>query len=405
MANEREIVVESLIEILEKNQYSHLIEKAVLDKYDYLPNNEKAFIKRVTEGTIENLLPIDEIINRYSKVKVNKLKPMIRTILRMSVYQIIYMERVPDSAVCNEAVKLATKRGFRTLSGFVNGILRNISRQKDTLLVDQIDVLPLWLKEHFINSYGEDTAKLIIEDMKKEHPVVIRARRRLKDASHMTVVSGIDNAYTVNKGISVSSIPGYDEGDFIVQDISSQMVCKIADIKENDIVFDVCASPGGKSLHAYDLGAKVYSYDVSEIKVDLIKENIKRCKADGITALVKDATVLDEDMINKADVVIADVPCSGLGIIGKKSDIKFKTNEDELVNIVNLQKKIISNVYRYVKEDGVLMYSTCTLNPLENEKMAEWIVNNFPFKKEYEKQFIPGIDNTDGFYIAKLRRI
>ena len=405
MAIEREIIVDSLIEILEKNQYSHIVEKAVLDKYDYLPNNEKAFIKRTIEGTIENLIPIDEVINQYSKVKVNKLKPMIRTILRMSIYQLLYMDKIPDSAVCNEAVKIANKRGFRTLSGFVNGILRNISRNKSDIKIDDLNVLPSWLMEHFKTNYGEDTANIIVQDIKKEHPVVIRERKKLKDVSNMTKVSYLDNAYIVNKGISIADIKGYNDGDFIVQDISSQMVCNIAGIKAGDVVIDVCAAPGGKSIHACDLGAYVYASDISQKKIDYIKQNAKRCNVDNITIKVQDATILDESMLDKADVLIADVPCSGLGVIGKKSDIRFKVKKEDLDKIVQIQKKIIDTVHRYVKKGGILMYSTCTLNPDENEKMAQYIVDNYSFEMLYEKQFIPGIDGTDGFYLSKLKKL
>jgi len=402
--NLREIVVDSLIEILEKGQFSHVVEKGVLDKVDYLPSNEKAFIKRCIEGTIENQIPIDEVINTYSKVKVNKQKPMIRTILRMSTYQILYMDGIPDSAICNEAVKLAGKRGFRTLSGFINGVLRNICRDKSKIDVSKIDTLPSWIVEHFKSSYGEDVTKTIMEDIKKERPVTIRARRPLKDVSMLTKVSAPFDVYTLNKGYSVTDIPGFIDGDFIVQDISSMMVCLNANIREGDVVLDVCAAPGGKSIHAFDLGAKVTSFDISDYKVNLINENIDRCKAQ-IETKVLDATKYDESLKESADIVIADVPCSGLGVIGRKSDIAFRLKKEDLDSLVDIQRKIVSNVTSYIKKGGTLMYSTCTLNPKENEECVKWIVDTLNFELEYEKQFIPGIDNTDGFFVARLKKL
>lgn len=411
--NEREIVLDSLIEILDKNQFSHVVEKAVLDKYDYLDSKQKAFIKRMCEGTIEKLILIDDVINSYSKVKVNKQKPVIRGILRLSVYQILFMDKVPDSAVCNEAVKLSGKRGFKSLSGFVNGVLRNISRDKDKIDTGS-DNMPEWIKNHLIDSYGEEKARTIIEDINKEHPVTIRIRDNssvTKDDG-LTAAEGYDDVYLLTKGISPADIRGYDEGRFTVQDIASIEAVKTAGIKKGDLVLDVCAAPGGKSILAYDLGAKVISRDISDYKVSLIDENIRRCKVNTstrndsyIVTQVHDATIKDESLTDKVDVLIADLPCSGLGVMGRKSDIKYKTRKEDLETLPVLQKQIIDVIIGYVKKGGVLMYSTCTMNPAENEEQVKYIIDKYPFKVEYEKQFLPGIDKTDGFYIARLRRM
>lgn len=411
--NEREIVLDSLIEILDKNQFSHVVEKAVLDKYDYLDSKQKAFIKRMCEGTIEKLILIDNVIDSYSKVKVNKQKPVIRGILRLSVYQILFMDKVPDSAVCNEAVKLAGKRGFKSLSGFVNGVLRNISRDKDKIDTDS-DNMPEWIKNHLIDSYGEERARTIIEDINKEHPVTIRIRDNssvTKDDG-LTAAEGYDDVYLLTKGISPADIRGYDEGRFTVQDVASIEAVKKAEIKKGDLVLDVCAAPGGKSILAYDLGAKVISRDISDYKVSLIDENIRRCKVNTstrndsyIVTQVHDATIKDESLTDKVDVLIADLPCSGLGVMGRKSDIKYKTRKEDLETLPVLQKQIIDAIAGYVKKGGVLMYSTCTMNPAENEEQVKYIIDKYPFKVEYEKQFLPGIDKTDGFYIARLRRM
>lgn len=411
--NEREIVLDSLIEILDKNQFSHVVEKAVLDKYDYLDSKQKAFIKRMCEGTIEKLILIDDVINSYSKVKVNKQKPVIRGILRLSVYQILFMDKVPDSAVCNEAVKLSGKRGFKSLSGFVNGVLRNISRDKDKIDTDS-DNMPEWIKNHLIDSYGEERARTIIEDINKEHPVTIRIRDNssVTEDDGLTAAEGYDDVYLLTKGISPADIRGYDEGRFTVQDVASIEAVKKAEIKKGDLVLDVCAAPGGKSILAYDLGAKVISRDISDYKVSLIDENIRRCKVNTstrndsyIVTQVHDATIKDESLTDKVDVLIADLPCSGLGVMGRKSDIKYKTRKEDLETLPVLQKQIIDVITGYVKKGGVLMYSTCTMNPAENEEQVKYIIDKYPFKVEYEKQFLPGIDKTDGFYIARLRRM
>lgn len=216
----------------------------------------------------------------------------------------------------------------------------------------------------------------------------------------------------MTKGISPADIRGYDEGRFTVQDVASIEAVKKAEIKKGDLVLDVCAAPGGKSILAYDLGAKVISRDISDYKVSLIDENIRRCKVNTstrndsyIVTQVHDATIKDESLTDKVDVLIADLPCSGLGVMGRKSDIKYKTRKEDLETLPVLQKQIIDAIAGYVKKGGVLMYSTCTMNPAENEEQVKYIIDKYPFKVEYEKQFLPGIDKTDGFYIARLRRM
>lgn len=404
--NEREIIYNSLIEIVENGTFSHIVEKNVLDKYDYLENNEKAFIKRVIEGTIENQLIIDKVIDDYSKIKCNKLKPAIRTILRMSIYQILFMDKVPDSAACNEAVKLATRHGFSSLKGYVNGVLRNIVRNKNTIDVKDTEAFPDWIINHFEKNYGKDKARIILEAMQKESPVAIRAREELSDYEGLSKVTSLDNAYIVNKGKSVYEIDGYDEGKFVVQDIGAQRVLSFSEIKKGDLVLDICASPGGKSIHAADLGGIVEARDLTEEKILKIEENIRRCKLCqkevNVTTRVFDATLYDESSFEKFDLVIADLPCSGLGVMGRKSDIRFKTKKEDLISLSKIQREILVNAVKYVKKGGTLLYSTCTINPDENEKQTEWMRENFNLRLVKEKQFFPGIDDGDGFYVAKL---
>ena len=408
--NSREIIYLGLTEILEKGALSHIVEKDILDKYDYLDMKEKAFIKRMLDGTTEKLLVLDKVIDDYSKIKTKKLKPPIRTILRMGVYQILFMDRVPDSAACNEACKIATRHGFNTLKGYVNGVLRSVSRDKDKILEglneDNLTV-PQWIREHLISSYGEEKTLKILEDIDKAHPVSIRVRSPKMDVKDLIRVPNVENAYYLKEGTSVKDVPGYLEGYFVVQDIASQLVLKNSMIQKGDTVLDVCASPGGKAIEAYDMGGIVTAFDISDKKIKRIEDNIIRCHADGsdgIKISVKDASEYDDTLKESADIVIADVPCSGLGVMGRKADIRHKTKKEDLDNLPKIQKDIAGNVWKYVKKGGVLMYSTCTMNPKENEELTDFLTENYPLTKEYEKQFLPGIDGTDGFYIARLRR-
>ena len=435
--NSREIVLDILMEILEKGNLSHLVLKQALEKYQYLEKQDRAFITRITEGTLEYLIQIDSVINRYSKVKIIKMKPVIRTLLRMSVYQILYMERVPDSAVCNEAVKLAKKRKFQGLTGFVNGVLRNISREKEQLTFTspaERYSIPQWMYSMWEQDYGTEIADQIAASFLEDRPLTVRCNT--SRASVDTIRDSL-NSQGIHTETSVLSdtmlaITGYDyletveafaDGLITVQDTSSSLVGTLADPKKGDFVLDVCSAPGGKSMHVADLmegTGMVESRDLTEYKIMLVEENIARCGFTNMQTKVWDATEFDPEMEGKADIVLADLPCSGLGIIGKKPDIKMRLKEEELDELAKLQREILSVVSRYVKPGGKLIYSTCTINKKENEENAAWILEHLPFKKkeiasvlpevlkkdcvENQIQLLPGIHPCDGFFIASFER-
>lgn len=444
--NVRELILGILLEVTENDSYSHLVIRNVLDKYQYLDKQERAFITRVSEGTIENMILIDYIINQFSKVKVNKMKPVIRTILRMGVYQLKFMDSVPDSAVCNEAVKLATHKGFTNLKGFVNGVLRNISRslgeikypeeQKDkSEYLSVMYSMPRWIVDEWMKEYDYDTVKKILEGFLSKNNTTIRcnlskttpaALKDLleKDNIKVTPSKYLDYAFEIEDYNRMNVIEAFNKGMFQVQDISSMLVIDVAGIKENDYIIDVCAAPGGKSLHAADklLGTGyVEARDLTEKKVALIQDNMNRIAFKNIEAKQMDALILDEASIEKADVVIADLPCSGLGVIAKKTDIKYKMTQDKQKELVKLQRQILDIVEKYVKPGGTLIYSTCTINKEENIENVKWFTKNHDFElvsttndlnHELQgkttdlgyMQLLPGDHGTDGFFIAKLKK-
>ena len=426
--NERELVLDMLLQITRDGEYSHIVIKNVLDKYQYLDKRERAFITRVVNGTLERMIEIDYIINLFSKVKVNKMKPLIRTILRSSVYQMKYMDSVPDSAICNEAVKLAGKRGFVNLKGFVNGVLRNISRNLDKInypdekdKVSYLSVkysLPEWLVKQWLNVYDEETVKTIGSAFLEEKPLTVRFNEHKikkedlvgilkKEGVTVGEVPEIPCALYLSGYDHLSVLPSFCEGLYQVQDLSSMQVALWSEVKEGDQVLDVCAAPGGKSINAAlmaDIG-HVSSRDISGRKVSLIKENAERLGIDNITYKVWDAVKKDEESVEKADVLICDLPCSGLGIIGRKPDIKYNVTYEKIKELALLQRKILSTVWEYVKKDGILIYSTCTVTPEENAENTEWFVNNYPFELIGKPEQIMPQDGTgDGFYIARLKR-
>ncbi len=411
--NTREIILDTLLTLERGEEFSHKLIKAVLDKYDYLGGREKAFIKRVTEGTIERQLELDYYLNHFSSVPVRKMKPLIRCILRMSTYQLLYMDAVPDSAVCNEACKLAAKRSFHNLKGFVNGVLRNIAKNKDNLpmpdankdVAEYFSVkysMPKWLTEMWLEEYGREITETLLEGLLQIHPVSLRFRTDLERDERAALVAEMEAAgarlkeskylpyvYTVDNIESVSELPGFAEGRFTVQDVSSALAVAAAGIQPGDFVMDVCAAPGGKSILAAETAGRVLARDVSEQKLAIIEENLERMQAENVFAQVHDATVADEGYFEQANVVILDVPCSGLGVMGKKRDIKYHVTPESLREIVKLQKQIVEQSWQYVKPGGILLYSTCTINPKENEEMVQWITEHFPFEPESLEGVIP----------------
>ena len=401
--NEREIALDVLMEINEREQYIHVLLNDALRKYQYLEKNERAFITRLVKGTMERRMTLDYVINQVSSVRVNKMKPLIRNLMRMSVYQMMYMEQVPVSAVCNEAVKLAKKRHFTNLSGFVNGVLRNISRQLPAMeLPDDYSVrysVPQELADMLKASYGEETMKLILESFLKDSKVsavvntikITRTElmeRLTAQGIEVTDAPYVENAFIMSDYNYLEEIPEFIDGMFQIQDISSMLAGMIASPSKDSTVIDVCAAPGGKSIFAalmMEGTGHVISRDVSEKKTGQIEENVQRLGLGNIS--VETADALEHNLADEetADMLLADIPCSGLGIIGRKPDIKYNVSREKLDGIVRLQRDILDSVCSYVKHGGYLVYSTCTLNPKENEENVRYIM---------EKGFAP-VDIND----------
>ncbi len=428
--------------------------KDTLAKYDYLETRDKSFIKRVVDGCLERNLQIDYILNSFSKTPVNKMQPMIRSILRMGVYQILFMDSVPDSAACNESVKLAQKHKLSGLKGFVNGVLRNVARNKENIqypdkkenggikYLSVVYSMPEWLCKMWINEYGFEKTEKMLEFFLTPRPTTVRLTRDLAGSvslektiadfenAGVTVSKNdiLDYALELEKTDNIRFLPGYDSGRFAVQDVSSMLVTEIAAPSKGQVLIDVCAAPGGKSLHAAErVGekGKIISRDVSPRKCDLIKENAERLSLGNVEIQVHDAKIHDLAMNESADILYLDVPCSGLGILGRKNDIKHNVKPASLEELTKLQWDIVKASWDYVKKGGIMIYSTCTVNKAENEDMVRKICEEFSFervditnllpkalltdriKAEAKKGFVqllPGECGTDGFFIAKLRR-
>lgn len=418
--NIRALILDTMLEVTKQEEYSHIAIRNTLEKYQYLPRQERKFYKRVCEGTLENLILIDHVIQTYSGKSINKIKPVIRNILRAAVYELYYMDSVPVSATCNEAVKLAEKRGFRNLKGFVNGMLRNIARKSKEVEYPNLSIrysMPEWIINLWSQTYDTKDLENILKSFFMKCGTSIRVNTdqisvsKLKEELEKENITVTENEM-VPYGLFISNydaihkIKAFQSGLFYVQDTSSMLVVEYAGIKDGDHVIDVCAAPGGKSLHIAEIlkgSGVVEARDLTPYKVELMKENIKRLGLNNITADMMDARMLDERSVEKADVVIADLPCSGLGVIGKKPDIKYKMTEEKQKDLILLQREILHTVQSYVKPGGILMYSTCTININENESNVAWFLKEHSqFSLDKQVQLLPDKGKNDGFFIARL---
>lgn len=442
VSSARDAALSILMEIDYDKKYANISLKEKLKSSDF-SNLDSAFITQLVYGTLEKQITIDWIISKFAKAK--RIKPVIKNILRLGCYQIIYMDRIPDSAACNESVKLCKKRGLSGLGGFVNGVLRNISRKKDGLN-NMLNVLqpderlsveysyPLWMVKKWINDYGYETAVDIMKDVKSDGFTSIRVNTYKSEVqeiidvfrSHsVEVKKGIlDESLSIKEFGDIEGNPLYKEGLITVQGESSMLVTHILDPSEGDKILDTCSSPGGKATHIAEyinMNGHITAWDIHPHRVELINKNTDRMGASIIKAEVKDASDYDSTFESTMDKVLIDAPCSGWGIINKKPDIKLKPEMD-LSELLGLQFSILTTCSRYVKPGGILVYSTCTINIDENDKMIEnFLATKDDFelvdfaedlpnglRNSYRKngmiQLIPSINNIDGFFIAKLRR-
>lgn len=503
--NAREIIFEVLLE-LEQNpeQYTNELLFAVLDKYAYLDPRDRGLIKRIVQGVVEQRIRLDYCLDLFSKVPSRKMKKPVRAILRMGAYQILFLDQIPDSAACNEAVSLAKKKHLGNLSGFINGVLRTLSREKEKIAYPDPEKDPIrsfsvrysWPEDlvRFVNrSYDMDTMQRMGETFLKEPPLSVRLTAgRTCDPGTGTAaepeVVNMAGTETVNmaepgtsnsifaesdlemrweaSGIQVSphpflpyarclagvngvaSLAGFEEGAFQVQDISSMLVGEAAGALLDSMaeaalpgdgaagmlkVLDVCAAPGGKSIHTAErLGENgtLTAFDISERKLERIRENAQRMRITNLCVQQKDASMRDPSLVGSADLVLADVPCSGLGVLGRKPDIKYHWTREGQAELQVIQKKIVKNVSEYVRPGGYFLYSTCTIANSENSEMVEWIGQNTDlavrdlrmcYRKETLSaigdkgfseaengvaylQLIPGVHPCDGFFIALFQK-
>ena len=451
--NVRELAVNMLDEVELKGKLCHRVQQETLSAFPALPANDRAFLIRLFHGTLERQETIDRLLLIRTGRETKKQKPKLRNILRTAVYQLLFME-VPDSAAVNEAVELTKKRGLGGLSGMVNGVLRALSREKtkaggtndllrglsETLPPSErtafLYSLPLWLVRYWEEQYDRETVEKMAASFLTEGRTVIRLREGDPEGA------GLRGAFSENTGIlpalfaenaRILRNPGaldrneyFLKGAFAIQDESSILTGNIAPLKAGDVVIDLCAAPGGKTCHLADRltalgGGTVYAGDKDPKKLPQISENAERLGLRNVRTEVWDAEKFNPEFAGKADLVLADLPCSGLGVIGRKPDIKRKTVREDITALAEIGQRILTNAAAYVKPGGYLLFSTCTVTEEENaggcRRLTELglspvdltdrlpaALKGEPGVREGRLQLLPGLHGTDGFFISLFQK-
>ena len=439
--NARRLAFKTLYDIERNKNYSNISINKNFKDID-ISDQEKGLATELIYGVIENKYYLNYIIDKLSKIKSKKMSTYVKISLWLGIYQILFLDSIKDHAAVNESVALIKKYDKKS-SGFVNAILRNVIRNKENIIeIDKKDIVEYlsikysynqWLIRKWIEEFGQEFTEDLLEANSEKPNLYIRANtlkinrdeliNKLREQGiDCSKVNGIDEAIMVKNLKNIENNKLFKEGYFTVQDISSMLVGKVANPKEEKLVLDVCSAPGGKTTHLGTImknTGQVISRDIFDHKLKLINNTVKRLGLKNIKVENFDALNIDENSIDKFDYVICDVPCSGMGIIKRKPEIKFK-KEEEIKDLPIIQKKILNNASKYVKLGGNLIYSTCTIHDEENINIVKEFLNindNFELvpidevnvdldnqDKGYIKIY-PNIHGMDGFFIAKLKRV
>lgn len=429
MKNPREKALQIINDVLYKGAFLEesleILKKSNIDERDY------NFIKEITTGVIRNRTYLDYVIKINSRVKIKRIHKIILSILEMAIYQMYFLDKVPDYSIVDESVNLAKIYGNKGSISFTNGILRSISKKDapQVKIEDSIDNLstfyshPKFYTEYFYKNYGEEFTKTLLKANNEMPPFTIRVNTlktnksdlmsNLKELSFEIEETVYDNALNILNPKGIIDTKYFDEGHFYVQDLGSILVASFLNPRENSSLLDLCAAPGGKTTHLAELMSntgEIMACDKSQGKIKLIQENAKRLGVKNIETRVNDARVLNKDFIDKFDYVLVDAPCSGTGLYRKKPDIKWNKDLEDIKSLAEIQLEILDKAKDYVKDGGELLYSTCSLSKIENEDVVnKFLENNKNFKikkirnREVLKLF-PSTDGSDGFSITLMEK-
>lgn len=447
MINIRQEAALALEEILCRCGYSSLTVNEYLKKIaEQTEERDRRFFTNLVYTTLEHLPSIDAVIAAHSKTPLKKIKPYLLVCLRLGICQLKYMEGVPDRAAINETVELVKKSKLRALSGFVNGVLRAAQRSGCDFVMPSAEQepakalglqydMPEWIVALWLRDYGREQTQMLLQKMQQSGCVCLRANtlkapaeeigRRIAEKAKTSQSEAVPEAFYVQHIGDISKWDLYQEGYIAVQDESSMLAALATGAKAGDKVLDMCAAPGGKSAFMAQMmndRGEIYSRDLHEHRVRLIEENAERLGINCIRAEVADGTVAKEEDAQQYDVVLLDAPCSGLGIMRSKPDIKLHHKPEDTEELVQLQRRLLPVAAEAVKPGGTLVYSTCTLNKQENDEQVEWFLEKYPnfVLKDLENRLpsLPECDRLwkkhltlwpqagghDGFFVARLEK-
>lgn len=431
----RNIALNCLYKIDEENGYSNIVLDEYLNKYrEKLNKKDINLISEIVYGTVTWKLTIDTILQKYSKIKLKKMSKWVLNILRMGVYQIIFLDKVPKSAAVNESVNLTKKYAFKS-SSLVNAILRKIEKadyeelkniQNPKERVSKVYSMPEWLVEDLLKEYSLQTVEKICKYSNEKPKTTIRINtlkttkeellKKLEESNIEYEEGSIQNFIHIKNVKNIGDIELFKQGLFTVQDMGAGKISLMLLPNKNDIVLDACSAPGGKTTHLAELmenEGEIIASDIHPHRIKLVKENADRLGINIIRTQLNDATNFIKEYEEKFDKILLDVPCLGIGVIKRKPDIKWQRNIGNVEEITKIQYEILSKCSKYLKIGGELVYSTCSILKSENEnlinkwlesKNEEGIQNKEKYKLVDEEKILPD-ENTDGFYICKIKRI
>ena len=407
VAKTRKLAFEIICAVCEEGAKSHL---RLTDTFAYrkdLTAKDRAVITGLVHGTLENLRLIDYRIDEVAKLPAAKMKPKLRCAVRLGFYQLLFLDRVPAGDAIRDSVELVRKSGYEGLTGFVNGVLRAAAKKTEwkTAPAAVTANLPDWLYTRFLQEFGKKRTREMIRSLNGKSPLTLRvntSRSTVENVIRFLAEDGwqaeetlLPCALTLTRGENAAPLEQtavISAGLAVVQDLAAILSVALAAPKKGDRVLDLCAAPGGKTLHAADLvgeSGSVDACDLTETKVKNIEKNSVRCGFEHVRTQMADARIFDPEKEEQYDLVIADLPCSGLGVMGRKPEIRYRVTEEEIRSLACLQREILKNAVRYVKPGGKLLFSTCTMTEEENEANAAWIAEEAHFMADDIRSSVP----------------
>ncbi|MFR8232859.1 MAG: 16S rRNA (cytosine(967)-C(5))-methyltransferase RsmB [Clostridia bacterium] len=440
----REIALKALYKIEKEDAYSNIALNQVLKENKNIDERDVGLISELVYGTITWKLTLDEIIKKYSNIKLKKISVWILNILRMGIYQIIFLDKIPKSAAVNESVNLAKRYGHKSSSNFVNAILRKVSVndykeleeiKDDKERISKTTSMPMWIIEELLKQKDIKEVEEICKNSNLKPNTTIRMNKLKTNKKELEekllkrkieyLEGSLEDFFVLKKVKNIENIDLFKEGFFTVQDEGAGLIVDVLAPRENEYILDACSSPGGKTTYIAEKmknKGKIEAWDIHEHRVKLVQNAAKRLGINIIQAKTQDATEFNQDLVGKFDKILLDVPCLGLGVIKRKPDIKWKRKKEDIEEITKIQKAILDNCSKYLKKNGELVYSTCSILKEENEDIIErFLKENLDFKicKENEKNYenivifgekdkyinIYPSNENDGFFICKLRKM